>query len=264
MSRSQKGAPFTLFAFQDAMTSVCGVVVLITLLLALQLTRAAVQDVHEIENAKKAQELNAEIGKLRERLAIAEAPDDLSKFAAEAASLSRSEIEARLNSARERLKDAERERDELLKELAEDESLKKKTNEIAAETESLERKLEKTKDAEDAERENLNEALKGGVLYNFPNDGALQPWFVDISGARVIALSRKSRKEFRDASDFIRWARTRPTNVEYFVLIARPSGAAVYSEINGELTAAGYQIGVDFIGETRELEFTRGEETERP
>ena len=65
MSRSQKGAPFTLFAFQDAMTSVCGVVVLITLLLALQLTRAAVQDVHEIENAKKAQELNAEIGKLR-------------------------------------------------------------------------------------------------------------------------------------------------------------------------------------------------------
>ena len=111
MSRSQKGAPFTLFAFQDAMTSVCGVVVLITLLLALQLTRAAVQDVHEIENAKKAQELNAEIGKLRERLAIAEAPDDLSKFAAEAASLSRSEIEARLNSARERLKDAERERD---------------------------------------------------------------------------------------------------------------------------------------------------------
>ena len=84
------------------------------------------------------------------------------------------------------------------------------------------------------------------------------------AGARVIALSRKSRKEFRDASDFIRWARTRPTNVEYFVLIARPSGAAVYSEINGELTAAGYQIGVDFIGETRELEFTREEETERP
>ncbi len=124
--------------------------------------------------------------------------------------------------------------------------------------------MEKAKDAEDAERENLNEALKGGVLYNFPNDGALQPWFVDISGARVIALSRKSRKEFRDASDFIRWARTRPTNVEYFVLIARPSGAAVYSEINGELTAAGYQIGVDFIGETRELEFTREEETERP
>ena len=98
MSRKQKGAPFTLFAFQDAMTSVCGVVVLITLLLALQLTRAAVEDVREIENAKKAQELNAEIGKLRERLAIAEAPDDLSKFAAEAASLSRSEIEARLNS----------------------------------------------------------------------------------------------------------------------------------------------------------------------
>ena len=77
MSRKQKGAPFTLFAFQDAMTSVCGVVVLITLLLALQLTRAAVEDVREIENAKKAQELNAEIGKLRERLAIAEAPDDL-------------------------------------------------------------------------------------------------------------------------------------------------------------------------------------------
>ena len=62
MSRKQKGAPFTLFAFQDAMTSVCGVVVLITLLLALQLTRAAVEDVREIENAKKAQELNAEIG----------------------------------------------------------------------------------------------------------------------------------------------------------------------------------------------------------
>ena len=44
MRRSQKGQPFTLFSFQDIMTSVCGIVVLITLLLALELTRRSLDE----------------------------------------------------------------------------------------------------------------------------------------------------------------------------------------------------------------------------
>ena len=63
MSRKRKGAPFSLFAFQDAITSVCGVVVLITLMLALELTRRVADDTPEQNDPVAAQvkELRAKI-----------------------------------------------------------------------------------------------------------------------------------------------------------------------------------------------------------
>ncbi len=39
MRKKKSQAPFSLFAFQDAIASVCGLVVLITLILAVELTQ---------------------------------------------------------------------------------------------------------------------------------------------------------------------------------------------------------------------------------
>ena len=69
MSRKKGGAPFSLFAFQDAITSVCGVVVLVTLMLALALTQRVVTESESSTVAKsKVDEVRAQVEKLQNDL----------------------------------------------------------------------------------------------------------------------------------------------------------------------------------------------------
>ena len=96
MSRKKSSAPFSLFAFQDAITSVCGVVVLITLLLAVQLTTRAIDEEENVEsNARRVQEIREESEARRQAIKTLEETQILSDVDADLAGLSASDLEAR-------------------------------------------------------------------------------------------------------------------------------------------------------------------------
>ena len=110
MRKKDKGAPFSLFAFQDAITSVCGVVVLVTLILSLMLTRMLENDAREIDNAETAKKLEAQIKETREKIELAKVPTPASKFCEEAVGLTMAEVESRLEEAKDNLADAKEEK----------------------------------------------------------------------------------------------------------------------------------------------------------
>ena len=264
MSRSRKkGAPFSLFAFQDAITSVCGVVVLITLLLAVQLTSRTIESELETEPddslAERAAELREEIAEAREALDAVPTPRisfDASKPYAGLSAVDLrakvSELDARLESARAEL---ERAKSELPREESGAPSEEESTKELAALREELKRAEEEASAAKKSAREPLDENV---VLFSFPEEASETPWFVDISGTRIVATPAKKGEEikrFEKTDEFLTWAKTRPNKREYFVLIVRPSGAGAYDEISAGLDAAGRKTGVDLVAETRELRF---------
>ncbi len=260
MSRSKKSEPISLFAFQDAITSVCGVIVLITLLLALALARRAMTDEREYANARTVEELSAKIEAARQKIEAASIPNPSDKLLEEAVGLTRPEVEARFKNARSGLNDAEEEKERLERENAELEKLSDETDKIQKENDELERQIRKAREEAEEKSEIAGEQSNRGVFYEFPPSGSEAPWFVDISGERVVATSRKEEKRFVGSRDFLAWAKTRPRDREYFVLIARPSGVDAFVDVRVELVNASYQIGVDLIGEARELEFVSDEE----
>lgn len=254
MSRKKGSAPFSLFAFQDAITSVCGVIVLITLMLALNLTRQALVDAQSYENAIVAEEINQQIQRLQETLKEAQTPTEEEKFLIEAASFSLGEIEKRAENTKQKIEDAKIVKEKIEKEAERIALLKEKTEKQKQANIALNKKIKDLEDEKLATETQKNDLLLKNVAYAFPNDGTQLPWFVDISQNHIIAVGKSNALNFQNPSQFLNWAKKRP-NSEYFVLIARPSGTKRFGEIRRALEEMNMPIGVDLVGETRELTF---------
>ena len=96
------------------------------------------------------------------------------------------------------------------------------------------------------------------VYYEFPDGVREKPWYVDISGGNIVAVPSdpdETRREFASPEEFVAWAKTRSRVNEYFVLIARPSGAAKFDAISLELEDLHFKLGIDLVAEKRELQF---------
>ena len=118
-SRKDRASAFSLFSFQDAITSAVGVIVLVTLMLAVRMTQSAAETARKYENAIVAQELEAKKSELERRLERAKLPDSTDEFLDEAIKLDPTEIAARLRAAKRKLTAAEREKARLEEERAE-------------------------------------------------------------------------------------------------------------------------------------------------
>ena len=264
MSRKRSGAPISLFSFQDAITSVCGVVVLVTLLLAVDLTRRVVdQNATNAQAKEKLEETRREIATLRANLAAADAANaDRERLESQAASMSLEEARRELERARERLEEARQKSAKLDARL---EELEKANAEAQASRDELDAARAEAKDArrraDDAVARKVK--LERTIAYKFPNDVSEVPWFVELVGKTAIARSAKideEEKRFESAFAFTNWARSRPRGTEYFVMLTRPSGIASFLFIQKEFDDDGIKYGVDLVGESTALAFVRPDE----
>lgn len=259
MSRKKSAAPFSLFAFQDAITSVCGVVVLITLLLALSLAKRVMSEAETTEVAKsKVDEVRSKVEELRSNLEELDARVDESLDPETlGVGLSVSEVKARLANARRRLDDA-REESERLEELLESLKEKEKTfPELEARVEEIRRKIEETLNRARETAEEVFDSQRSAV-YAFSDSVREKPWYVEVAGSKIVAhgsTNDTEAKTFDSPFAFTKWATTRPAGSEYFVLIVRPSGAKNFDFIVFELEEASYRYGIDLIGEDKPLMF---------
>ena len=205
MSRSRKkGAPFSLFAFQDAITSVCGVVVLITLLLAVQLTSRTIESELETEPddslAERAAELREEIAEAREALDAVPTPRisfDASKPYAGLSAVDLrakvSELDARLESARAEL---ERAKSELPREESGAPSEEESTKELAALREELKRAEE--------------EASAKGIRSAFSRSSRARAPGIGLSSrSNSTVIARKARERYSSSTSRQEVATTR-------------------------------------------------------
>ena len=260
MSRKRGGAPFSLFAFQDAITSVCGVVVLITLILALNLTRrVALEDPPETaEIVQRTEELRLKIENVKKEL------DDLEDSFRDVSDdfefdISATDAKRELESSKERLDAARAERERLREKREKERDALEKISNAERENERLKEELKQAEEKAKAAKESANGSLDpNSVYFAFPDDVSEKPWFVDLSENKIVvspSTQNEEKREFANTSEFMTWAKTRSKKDEYFVLIARPSGAGAFDVLSLELERDGYKIGIDLVGENFKLEF---------
>lgn len=259
MSRKKVGAPFSLFAFQDAITSVCGVVVLVTLLLALALTQRVVTESETSTVAKsKVDEVRAQVEKLQNDL------DELNARVEETSAVdsagigkSVSEVKAQLANAKKRLDGAKEESARLDRKLDALASQKASFADMEKRIEELKRLIEERL-AQAAEKAAEEFDSQESAVYAFSDNVRERPWYVEVSGSKIVAHGSADNSEthsFETPFSFSTWAQTRPSGTEYFVLIVRPSGARNFDFIVVELEDYGYRYGIDLISESRPLMF---------
>ena len=259
MSRKKGGAPFSLFAFQDAITSVCGVVVLVTLMLALALTQRVVTESESSTVAKsKVDEVRAQVEKLQNDL------EELNARVEETAAVdsagigkSVSEVKAQLANAKKRLDGAREESARLDQKLEELETRKASFADVEKRIEELKRLIEERLQ-EAAEKAAEEFDSQESAVYAFSDDVRERPWYVEISGSKLVvhgSANNSEDKTFESPFAFAKWAATRPSGSEYFVLIVRPSGARNFDFAVAELDGMRYRYGIDLINESRPLMF---------
>lgn len=277
MGRRKSSISFSLFSFQDIITSVTAILILIMLLLAVELAqkqegKAAVDPgVTRRKLEMVIEELEAFAARLRQEIAIAQS--------AERMYATRDQLEQQLKQALDRLDQARLKRDDALRTLglaeracadaekrlasrAADREQILKLAENVAEDESKADRLDKENKAERERqarrRQEIEDRPKSGtqLVFNRPADTSRRPWLVELSSDGVIAvmLGSNTREVLRSPAaangSLDAWvARLQPAG-DYCLLLTRPSAElTLLDDVESRLEKAGIQYGVDFIGE---------------
>ena len=267
--RSRSGSPFSLFAFQDIITSVCGIVVMITLLLTLQLSvRMATTEAEPSPFENDCQELRAKIEEAE--LALLEAKEALKKDQRELRSIPKElqnttieEMNEKIESVRARIEDLKNSTAENAKilENAKEELMEKRNKDAEKDREIQEIWRQITKLQEDLERytkEAKKSQKRGNVIFKSDNKDHRKPYLVDVSDERIrvdlISNQERDHQEFSDVTSFIDWAKKKDENKYYYVVAMRPSGMWRGRLIRVLLDEGGFRIGLDFLSEDQTVQ----------
>lgn len=253
MARGRSGPVISLFAFQDIITSVSGILIVVVLLMALELIEQPEADAatpaSDVQSMTESlAEAEAELVSLKRRLA---AETDAVKAASEtsAGELTRqitdveSEIRRlgtqirRLESDAEKLDAAaaalEVKEFDAAKELAEVEQLRRRAQELRSEIESTRN--------------------DDRVVFTLPRGFNKPGWLAVLAGHEIAAApigvaARPTR--FRGDStveEFLAWAKARDS--DYFLLLIRPTGIDHFNTIEQDFRGRSVAYGFDVVGE---------------
>lgn len=251
MRRRRNENPLSLFSFQDIITSVTGILILLAIMLAIAVIRqtdaAPVDDIRPEIDALSAQvkSLETEISQLD--MIVRETDSQMTRWSGRTKDELQTELasllatkkmeEAKLYQFKSSVADARQN----LQKMATDPLVGKLKSAIA----EGERKL--------TDINNKKSQLSSGkrVVYHFRNTSS-RPWLVEITKERIRA-GRAGEKatplEFKTVNQFIAFVKAQPEGDRYFVLILKPSGVDVYGRIRDELNSLNVDIGTDLLDE---------------
>lgn len=255
--------PMSFFSFQDIVTAVSGIMLLVVLLLVIEVlharSAAAPAPPPDPETAEalflEVRQLQAERDRLAERLDAAE------RAAKESGALHLGEVPARLEALRE----------ENARQETEAEALERRAEEVQAELEALKEEAERL-DLEiaraerravvrQAELDDLDAEKR--VHFTFAERTDKTPVLVECSRAGIKAQAmdgRSAPRTFADPSDptvqgakraFLAWARGRPAGRYAFIVLVKPSAAGYAMEVVDALRQAGFGVGHEPLEEDR-------------
>lgn len=253
--RGSVSTPFSLFAFQDIITSVTGIMILVTLMLALDLlqrkassppnqTAAVTADLESAiaENERQIAQLQAELGRLQSELR------DATRFNA-------SQLRDQLADTRELQADVqrelqafEREKQQIEQQRARVEQERQRRASDAETIDQLADKIQETK-------EQIQELKQSNRLIFNPGAGSdKNPWLVEVDAAGLTAarMGRAERPtEFGDVPAFQRWLAQRNVGSDYFVLLVKPGGIDAFHEALERLQQRNFDVGYDLLATDR-------------
>ncbi|MFO8014133.1 MAG: hypothetical protein R6X20_12605 [Phycisphaerae bacterium] len=256
--RGRRSSPISLFAFQDIMASVIGMVFIVVLVMALDIVHAkttgAAIDWQDVTDAD-VQRLQARVEELNEQ--VREAKADIQRLSDrldlasgdEVAALDKvKRLEATLKSLYERIREGQ-------ETLEQSDTV---TARLVREAHEAKQQADRLDDRIDDLREQLKSARAAPRLAFIidPHPDRLQPWLLEVSGSSLRVASKDGSSvvmEFRGASAeqrkarFLAWLSTQSPSTHYFVLLVKPTGVVLSDELQRTLRDRGFDIGKDLL-----------------
>jgi predicted RNase H-like nuclease (RuvC/YqgF family) len=249
--RNRQENPISLFSFQDIVTSVTGILILLAIMLAISVITQGATPAGQTETVD-ARELQETKSRLEEMVKSLEVRMKSNQAAVNSwLGATKEELEQQQASYQAAARITEESIRRLQSEVARtDETVKQfiADPEVQA-TNALVQELKKKL----AEAQKELDALRSGsrVFYNF-RTGDRTAWMVQITGGEILACRANERakaKVFRTAGELLTFARGLPASEQYLVLVVRPSGLAAFDQIKEQCDEEEIDVGVELIGE---------------
>ena len=249
--RRQLGNPISLFSFQDIVTAVTGILILLALTLAISVITQGTAPAGNLESVD-AQELVTTKARLKEELASLQARMNSNQTAVSTwLASTREELEQQLASYQEAVRLARLKIPELEAEVSQSEQrlrMMVDNPEVVttnAKLADLESRL--------AEARRELDSLRAGtrVFYNF-RAGNRAAWLVQISGHEILVCRANTQAKpevFSRPAELMKFVSVLPENEQYLVLVVKPSGLAAFEIIRELCAKKNVEVGVELIGE---------------
>ena len=246
--RKRASVPFSLFAFQDIITSVTGIILLITMMMAVEL----VQNLTRAEAAPQEQKSTQVASQLRQAVSegVAEA-DRLQKILDETTT-----IRFDADSLRRRLEQLQAAAIEL----------ESQNDQIQSTQQKIDARREQQKDeAKELTPEAIASLLSeqkavaeqitamrqsNRVIFNRPEGAAKAPWLVELNETSIVAAEMgqvRVPQTFSTKDEFLQWVASQDRNSQYFVLLVKPSSIDTFSAVRKELQDRQFDVGYDLL-----------------
>jgi hypothetical protein len=276
ITRSTRRAVVSLFSFQDIITSVTAIMILLVLILTLELVTRSQRRGVTPEDRQVARELRETVDALRSRADVLRAEQaGATQAARRVAAVSVAEIRRRQDEA-DRTVGLLQEENAILEARARTARVDQRTAErrlvdgtvdgaanLATHAVAMDQRAAEMEEANRRERERQHESHRtaarpagGTLVFNQDPDNARTPVLVDASadGLTVLAGGGPPRQYSwsgeRPAADFGRWLSTLDSESRYVVVLLRPSAVNRYDKVREAVTAAGLGLGLELVGES--------------
>ncbi len=246
--RKSKSVPFSLFAFQDIITSVTGIILLITMMMAVEL----VQNMQRAASAPQEQKSSAVERTLRG--AIGENTQEIIR------------LERLLEETTTIRFDADALRRRLANLSAATAELEKQTTRIEATQQDIEqRKAELAEQAKELTPEAIEKLAQeqrefaqqiqamrqaNRVIFNRPEGAARTPWLVELNADQILAAemgASRAPQTFAGAAEFLTWASGQNNGTIYFVILVKPDSIETFAALRQELQDRQFEVGYDLL-----------------
>jgi hypothetical protein len=276
------GTAISLFSFQDIITSVTAIMILLVLILSLELITRSKQRGVAAEERRVARELWSAVAAMEQQASAARAEmTSLQASAARVANFSVEEVRRRERLAEQRaaglgeeieLLESARRKAGSSRRKAEADLIKERASQPAASAEhvaAMNARAEAMEEANRAERRRQEAAAEAAagqssprtLVFNAPPGQPLSPRLLDVSGDGLAALGRgeaQPRHFSGPGGDFNRWLATLDATSEYVVVILRPSGIDSFDTVVAAVEKAGLAVGAELIGEAVAVQLGEG------
>ena len=255
--RGRRENAVSLFAFQDVMASVIGILFFVVLLMALDMVDAKAASFAEDPNEpltvklrRLIQDRETELNELKEDVTRAAMKVDLAVKDDKDILAAIQELDRRLLALHRTVGECEGSLGELDAKIADQENATKRASQQEV---LLKKEIEEAK-------ADLDEAGRTPRLSYIISTGTnqLEPWLVVLSSKSIRVGSKDGKSavtSFRAETtgtreqQFLAWAKTQDRRTHYFVLLIRPSACELAEEMAAALKKSGYHIGTDLVPE---------------
>lgn len=260
MGRRRRGNPFTLFSFQDIITSVMGIMLLSALLLALELvTRTAAKappvDPNRLRSTVAARSATAavDVDELKKNLAelqrnarvaaqtvVADSPnvdrraeEELSRLEAELAELEKALRYVQKSETDRRARSFDRRDD------------RSRAGQLAAALDEIQSQIAELQ-------------AKGRYFYRPMPGVGKQSWLVEFAADRILVGRLESEikpkgcavdRRFADVKSFLNFFETLSSQSDFLMMLVRPDGVENFSESLDHVERRKFEYGFDLLGD---------------